>query len=178
MASYLSLALARLHVYNGAAGVQNGSHEAIIEPVIDFLDLNRLVAQAPSSFKNISLSDYQTIMQLTTLALLTSLSAVCFAAPANNHVDIVPRQTKKPEPTPTKTTIKTTTKTTEKPTKTTTEETGPSSTRCPVPAYYKCGGWDYTKPWDGCTVCEKGSTCVEQNEWYFQCVPNDAIVAE
>ncbi|KAI4625532.1 hypothetical protein J4E80_002664 [Alternaria sp. BMP 0032] len=76
------------------------------------------------------------------------------------------------------TTIKTTTKTTEKPTKTTTEETGPSSTRCPVPAYYKCGGWDYTKPWDGCTVCEKGSTCVEQNEWYFQCVPNDAIVAE
>jgi len=32
-----------------------------------------------------------------------------------------------------------------------------------VPAYYKCGGWDYTKPWDGCTVCEKGSTCVEQN---------------
>jgi len=44
MASYLSLALARLHVYNGAAGVQNKSQKAIIEPVVDFLDLNRLVA--------------------------------------------------------------------------------------------------------------------------------------
>ena len=55
MASYLSLALARLHVYNGAAGVQNGSHEAIIEPVIDFLDLNRLVAQA-RGYKRLSVS--------------------------------------------------------------------------------------------------------------------------
>ncbi|KAJ5030921.1 hypothetical protein PSV08DRAFT_243330 [Bipolaris maydis] len=59
---------------------------------------------------------------------------------------------KKPEPTPTptKTTIKTSTKTVVPPTKTTTEEVGPSSTRCPVPLYYKCGGW--------------------HDEWYFQCV--------
>ena len=50
-----------------------------------------------------------------------------------------------------------------KPTKTTTEEVGPSSTRCPVPLYYKCGGWDGGVPWAGCTVCVKGATCVVQN---------------
>jgi hypothetical protein len=32
-----------------------------------------------------------------------------------------------------------------------------------VPEYYKCGGWDYDKPWSGCTVCERGLKCVEQN---------------
>lgn len=47
MASYLSLALARLPVHDGAAGVQNSSHEANIEPVFDFLDMDRLVTQAP-----------------------------------------------------------------------------------------------------------------------------------
>jgi len=32
-----------------------------------------------------------------------------------------------------------------------------------VPLYYKCGGWDYDKPWAGCTKCVKGAKCVEQN---------------
>ncbi|KAF2872903.1 acyl-CoA N-acyltransferase, partial [Massariosphaeria phaeospora] len=62
---------------------------------------------------------------------------------------------------------------TQKPTKTQGEEEGPSSTRCPVPLYYKCGGWDYDKPWAGCTTCVKGAKCVEQNEWYFQCVADE-----
>lgn len=61
------------------------------------------------------------------------------------------------------TTIKTTTKSVDQPTKTTTEEVGPSSTRCPVPLYYKCGGWHDGKPWTGCTQCVKGAKCVEQN---------------
>ncbi|KAF5844393.1 hypothetical protein GGP41_001422 [Bipolaris sorokiniana] len=84
---------------------------------------------------------------------------------------------KKPEPTPTpsKTTIKTSTKTVVPPTKTTTEEVGPSSTRCPVPLYYKCGGWHDGKPWTGCTQCVKGAKCVEQNEWYFQCVADTSV---
>ncbi|KAB2103583.1 hypothetical protein AG0111_0g8427 [Alternaria gaisen] len=95
-------------------------------------------------------------MQLTILALLaTSLSTVCLA-----------------------TTIKTTTKSTVKPTKTTTEEVGPSSTRCPVPLYYKCGGWDGGVPWAGCTVCVKGAICVVQNEWYSQCVADDSLLEE
>ncbi|EOA91053.1 carbohydrate-binding module family 1 protein [Exserohilum turcica Et28A] len=80
-----------------------------------------------------------------------------------------------PTPTPSKTTIKTTTKSTENPTKTTTEEVGPSSTRCPVPLYYKCGGWHDGKPWTGCTQCVKGAKCVVQNEWYYQCVADDSV---
>lgn len=59
------------------------------------------------------------------------------------------------------------------PSKTQTEEVGPSSTRCPVPLYYKCGGWDVDKPWTGCTVCVEGAKCVVQNEWYYQCVADD-----
>ncbi|CAG5156428.1 uncharacterized protein ALTATR162_LOCUS4226 [Alternaria atra] len=91
-----------------------------------------------------------------------------------------PKTSEKPEPTPTptKTTIKTTTKSAEKPTKTTTEEVGPSSTRCPVPLYYKCGGWDGGVPWAGCTVCVKGAKCVVQNEWYSQCVADDDSLVE
>ncbi|OWY45065.1 carbohydrate-binding module family 1 protein [Alternaria alternata] len=178
-------------------------------------------------------------MQLTILALLaTSLSTVCLAAPANNHVALEPRQTYiitctkggctdnisrttpgVPEPTTSKITTTTTKKpeppktstkpeptTTKKPeppksskkpettptptkashilirhdfpTKTTTEEVGPSSTRCPVPLYYKCGGWDGGVPWAGCTVCVKGATCVVQNEWYSQCVADDSLLNE
>ncbi|KAF1977706.1 hypothetical protein BU23DRAFT_452259 [Bimuria novae-zelandiae CBS 107.79] len=67
-----------------------------------------------------------------------------------------------PPPEITKTPTKTT-KSSQKPTKTQTEVTGPSSTKCPVPLYYQCGGlWD-GKPWTGCTKCEKGASCVYQN---------------
>ncbi|KAH4129046.1 hypothetical protein HBH70_055510 [Parastagonospora nodorum] len=142
-------------------------------------------------------------MQFFTLSvLLSSLLAVSLAAPAKEHA-LVPRQTyiitciggrcddgstpqptakptssKKPDPPKTTTTkptpIKPSSKVPEQPTKTTTgEETGPSSTSCPVPLFYKCGGWDYDKPWSGCTVCVKGAKCVMQNEWYYQCVADD-----
>ncbi|PVI06783.1 carbohydrate-binding module family 1 protein [Periconia macrospinosa] len=85
------------------------------------------------------------------------------------------------KPTTSKSTEKPTTKTTEKPTstskssqkptKTTTgEETGPSSTRCPVPLYYQCGGYYDGKPWNGCTKCVSGAKCIWQNDWYYQCV--------
>ncbi|KAL5115985.1 hypothetical protein ACEQ8H_006102 [Pleosporales sp. CAS-2024a] len=137
-------------------------------------------------------------------------------APAEEHA-LVPRQTyiitcignkcddgSTPTPTPKPTASKTpeppttSTKPTKssqvpvQPTKTSTgEEVGPSSTRCPVPLYYKCGGWDVDKPWAGCTVCVKGAKCVVQNgsvkisvhvdgncanvvaEWYYQCVADD-----
>jgi hypothetical protein len=43
--SYLDLALARLPVYDGAAGVQNSSQKTHLEPVADLLDLNGLAAQ-------------------------------------------------------------------------------------------------------------------------------------
>ncbi|KAL6399384.1 exoglucanase type C precursor [Ilyonectria robusta] len=32
--------------------------------------------------------------------------------------------------------------------------------------YYQCGGVN----WTGATECESGTTCTEQNEWYFQCL--------
>ncbi|XP_014550672.1 carbohydrate-binding module family 1 protein [Bipolaris victoriae FI3] len=134
-------------------------------------------------------------MHLITVAILyASLLTLCGAVPADK-AQLEPRQTyiitciggrcsdnisrptsEPPKPTSSKlmsssqTTIKTSTKTVVPPTKTTTEEVGPSSTRCPVPLYYKCGGWHDGKPWTGCTQCVKGAKCVEQNEWYFQCV--------
>ncbi|PPQ70314.1 hypothetical protein CVT24_013009 [Panaeolus cyanescens] len=36
-----------------------------------------------------------------------------------------------------------------------------------VPVYGQCGGIGYT----GDTTCASGSTCVKQNDWYFQCLP-------
>ncbi|KAF2850971.1 carbohydrate-binding module family 1 protein [Plenodomus tracheiphilus IPT5] len=77
-------------------------------------------------------------------------------------------------PTTTKTTIKTT-KSTIKPTATRSEELGPSSTACPVPRYYQCGGYYDGVPWTGCTKCVAGSKCVVQNEWYDQCVGDDSL---
>ncbi|KAH8730548.1 hypothetical protein GQ44DRAFT_606503 [Phaeosphaeriaceae sp. PMI808] len=133
-------------------------------------------------------------MQLIALSVLvSSLLAVSVAAPANDqpHV-LVPRQTytitcigenceNDPKPTPTssekpeppKSSLKVSLFKHVTPTTTQGEEVGPSSTRCPVPLYYKCGGWHDGKPWSGCTVCEKGSKCVVQNEWYFQCVKDE-----
>ncbi|KAF2741136.1 hypothetical protein EJ04DRAFT_423710 [Polyplosphaeria fusca] len=61
------------------------------------------------------------------------------------------------------------------PTRTQTEEVGPSSTRCPVPLYYKCGGYDDGKPWTGCTKCVAGAKCVWQNDYYYQCVAEDSV---
>ncbi|KAF2005254.1 carbohydrate-binding module family 1 protein [Amniculicola lignicola CBS 123094] len=61
------------------------------------------------------------------------------------------------------------TKTTKKPTQTG-GETGPSSTKCPVPLYYQCDGYYDGKPWTGCTNCVSGAKCVEQNDYYWQCV--------
>jgi cellulase len=37
---------------------------------------------------------------------------------------------------------------------------------CTVPKWQQCGGQGYS----GCTVCESGSTCRAQNQWYSQCV--------
>ncbi|KAH7075950.1 hypothetical protein BKA63DRAFT_413229 [Paraphoma chrysanthemicola] len=65
-------------------------------------------------------------------------------------------------PTPSKT-VKSTPKSTIQSTKTSGGETGPSSTACPVPLYYQCGGYYGGKPWTGCTKCVKGATCVVQN---------------
>ncbi|KAF2712178.1 carbohydrate-binding module family 1 protein [Pleomassaria siparia CBS 279.74] len=68
----------------------------------------------------------------------------------------------------------TTVKSTAKPvTKTTGHSAGPSSTKCPVPLYYQCGGYYEGKPWTGCTVCEVGANCVFQNEFYEQCVADE-----
>ncbi|KAH7116785.1 hypothetical protein B0J11DRAFT_561143 [Dendryphion nanum] len=96
--------------------------------------------------------------------------------------------TKKPEPPKTSTPVSTTKKPSstskytpppEPPTKTSKQpetptktggEVGPSSTRCPVPLYYQCGGYYDGKPWTGCTKCVSGAKCVVQNEWYDQCV--------
>ncbi|KAF1834568.1 hypothetical protein BDW02DRAFT_598102 [Decorospora gaudefroyi] len=136
----------------------------------------------------------------TLAVLFASLSAVCLAVPANNNqetrttylitcignnpcTDNISR-TKPggPEPTtdkmttttrkpPRPTTTKTTTKRPDQPTKTTTgEEVGPSSTRCPVPLYYQCGGYYDGKPWSGCSNCVQGAKCLVQNEYYHQCV--------
>ncbi|PSN63585.1 hypothetical protein BS50DRAFT_84370 [Corynespora cassiicola Philippines] len=63
-------------------------------------------------------------------------------------------------------------KTSQEPTKTG-GEVGPSSTRCPVPLYYQCGGYYGGKPWTGCTKCVSGAECVTQNEWYDQCVAKE-----
>ncbi|KAF2258721.1 hypothetical protein CC78DRAFT_572304 [Lojkania enalia] len=67
------------------------------------------------------------------------------------------KYTPPPETTPTKT-IKSSQK---PPTKTSSEETGPSSTRCPVPLYYQCGGY------------YNGAKCVVQNYYYYQCVADE-----
>ncbi|KAF1963024.1 hypothetical protein CC80DRAFT_102950 [Byssothecium circinans] len=80
------------------------------------------------------------------------------------------KYTPPPETTPTKTT-KSTSST--KPTKTTKGETGPSSTRCPVPLYYQCGGYYDGKPWSGCKKCESGAKCIWHNDFYYQCVADD-----
>ncbi|KAF2017252.1 carbohydrate-binding module family 1 protein [Aaosphaeria arxii CBS 175.79] len=79
------------------------------------------------------------------------------------------KYTPPPEP-PTKTI-----KSTQKPTKTEGGEVGPSSTRCPVPLYYQCGGYYDGVPWTGCTKCVSGAKCVVQNEWYDQCVSIDSL---
>ncbi|KAF2029070.1 hypothetical protein EK21DRAFT_113297 [Setomelanomma holmii] len=131
------------------------------------------------------------------------LSSLTFAAPTNNHALVPrqtyiitciggrcndgssstptpkPSTSKKPDPpkttpmpTPSKT-IKTTLKSTIQPTKTGGEETGPSSTACPVPLYYQCGGYYDGKPWTGCTECDKGAKCVVQNDFYNQCVAEE-----
>ncbi|KAH6611731.1 glycoside hydrolase family 6 protein [Chaetomium sp. MPI-SDFR-AT-0129] len=34
----------------------------------------------------------------------------------------------------------------------------------------QCGG----NGWQGATCCQSGSTCVKQNDWYFQCIPGAA----
>jgi hypothetical protein len=39
----------------------------------------------------------------------------------------------------------------------------PSTTGCPVPLYYQCGGSQDGKAWTGCTKCVTGATCVQQN---------------
>ncbi|OAL49809.1 hypothetical protein IQ07DRAFT_644096 [Pyrenochaeta sp. DS3sAY3a] len=89
------------------------------------------------------------------------------------------KSTTKPPPEPTPTPTKTTTlKSTPKPpvttpTKTSGGEVGPSSTACPVPLYYQCGGYYDGKPWSGCTKCVKGAKCVVQNEFYNQCVADE-----
>ncbi|KAF2116858.1 hypothetical protein BDV96DRAFT_645262 [Lophiotrema nucula] len=62
---------------------------------------------------------------------------------------------------------------TQKPPSPTTGEVGPSSTRCPVPLYYQCGGYYDGKPWTGCTKCVSGANCVPQNDFYNQCVAVD-----
>ncbi|KAL6710772.1 hypothetical protein ACN47E_007829 [Coniothyrium glycines] len=69
-----------------------------------------------------------------------------------------------------KTTLLSSTKPAPKPSKTTSEEIGPSSTACPVPVYYQCGGYYDSVPWSGCTTCVKGAKCVVQNGFYHQCV--------
>ncbi|KAF2689613.1 carbohydrate-binding module family 1 protein [Lentithecium fluviatile CBS 122367] len=75
----------------------------------------------------------------------------------------------------TTTTSKITTASTKKTTSTDYEptKTGPSSTRCPVPLYFQCGGYYDGKPWTGCTKCVNGASCVQQNEWYDQCVADE-----
>ncbi|KAF2830236.1 hypothetical protein CC86DRAFT_345273 [Ophiobolus disseminans] len=60
-----------------------------------------------------------------------------------------------------------------RPTKTQEGEVGPSSTACPVPLYYQCGGYYDGVPWTGCTKCVKGAKCLVQNEWYDQCVADE-----
>ncbi|KAL6620915.1 hypothetical protein U3516DRAFT_661474 [Neocallimastix sp. 'constans'] len=40
-------------------------------------------------------------------------------------------------------------------------------------AYYPCGGKRFPEITNHC--CEKGSTCVEHNEFYFQCVPDSEL---
>lgn len=50
-------------------------------------------------------------------------------------------------------------------TSTTAASTAPAST-CTVSAYGQCGGTGYT----GCTSCASGTTCAEQNAYYYQCV--------
>ncbi|KAF1851664.1 carbohydrate-binding module family 1 protein [Cucurbitaria berberidis CBS 394.84] len=71
------------------------------------------------------------------------------------------------------TTTHSTPKSTVSPTKTSGGETGPSSTACPVPLYYQCGGYYDGKPWTGCKKCVKGAKCVVQNELYKQCVADE-----
>ncbi|KAG8969939.1 hypothetical protein FRC05_000790 [Tulasnella sp. 425] len=70
--------------------------------------------------------------------------------------------------TTTKTTTTTTTKTTTTTTKATTTTTTSSSSGGTVAGYGQCGG----QGWTGGTVCVSGYTCVYQNDWYSQCVPN------
>ncbi|KAF2798933.1 carbohydrate-binding module family 1 protein [Melanomma pulvis-pyrius CBS 109.77] len=77
-----------------------------------------------------------------------------------------PAETSKYTPPPTTKTVKSTAV----PTKTTAQPGGPSSTKCPVPRYYQCGGYFEGKEWTGCSVCEPGSDCVFQNDFYYQCV--------
>ncbi|ORY12318.1 acyl-CoA N-acyltransferase [Clohesyomyces aquaticus] len=89
----------------------------------------------------------------------------------------IPQSTDEPEEPPPTKTVKSTLKSSQKPpTKTQTEEIGPSSTRCPVPLYYKCGGTNDHDPWTGCTKCVAGAVCVIQNEWYYQCVAEDSVL--
>ncbi|KAF2834334.1 carbohydrate-binding module family 1 protein [Patellaria atrata CBS 101060] len=74
--------------------------------------------------------------------------------------------TSKPYYPPTSTTLKTSTTSS----KTSTGgEVGPTSSKCPVPLYYQCGG----ATWTGCKTCEKGSYCKTQNEFYYQCVAEE-----
>ncbi|CAN0481458.1 unnamed protein product, partial [Ectocarpus sp. 12 AP-2014] len=35
----------------------------------------------------------------------------------------------------------------------------------------QCGGLD----WEGPECCWPGARCAERNEWYHQCIPEDAI---
>lgn len=49
---------------------------------------------------------------------------------------------------------------------TTTSTSSAASATCTVSLYGQCGGTGYT----GCTNCASGSTCQEQNAYYYQCV--------
>lgn len=81
--------------------------------------------------------------------------------------DVTILQTSKP--TPPKSTLQ--------PSKTGGGEVGPSSTACPVPLYYQCGGIYDGKPWTGCTKCVKGAKCVEQNGTFKSLSKNEMLIA-
>lgn len=46
----------------------------------------------------------------------------------------------------------------------------PSADKC-AEGWGQCGGIQ----WDGPTCCWEGAKCLERNEWYSQCVPDEYL---
>jgi hypothetical protein len=114
---------------------------------------------------------------------LTEYPSCCQAGHyCNSYWNLCLPEESTPTPTTTKKTTTTTTKkssTTKKTTTTTTKatvkptgEVEDDKEKC-AKAYYPCGGERFPEITHFC--CEEGSTCIKQNEFYYQCVPNELI---